>query len=182
MPLPHFRAGLGTVLTLALLCPAALAVSAPKPDPSDRERDRASMGSSRDPATRAPVRVTPARSHGPLGIDVSNWQKTVDWKGLRSQGKRFAYIKATEGTSYRSPRFSSQYNGSYAAATSGAPTTTPTRPGSRAGGRRTTSSTMVVAGPVTIRRCPGCSTSSTAGRRCATAAARPAWSAGSPRS
>jgi GH25 family lysozyme M1 (1,4-beta-N-acetylmuramidase) len=115
MPLPHFRAGLGTVLTLALLCPAALAVSAPKPDPSDRERDRASMGSSRDPATRAPVRVTPARSHGPLGIDVSNWQKTVDWKGLRSQGKRFAYIKATEGTSYRSPRFSSQYNGSYAA-------------------------------------------------------------------
>ncbi len=36
---------------------------------------------------------------GPQGIDVSNYQKTVDWKKVKSQGVKFAYIKATEGTS-----------------------------------------------------------------------------------
>ena len=29
------------------------------------------------------------------------------------QGKRFAYVKATEGTCYRNPYFAQQYNGSY---------------------------------------------------------------------
>jgi hypothetical protein len=39
------------------------------------------------------------RLRGPQGIDVSNWQKTIDWKKVKSQGVAFAYIKATEGTS-----------------------------------------------------------------------------------
>ncbi|EHR63788.1 lysozyme [Saccharomonospora cyanea] len=47
------------------------------------------------------------------GIDVSSWQGNVDWSYWWNQGKRFAYVKATEGTSYENPYFAQQYNGSY---------------------------------------------------------------------
>ncbi|TWE14217.1 GH25 family lysozyme M1 (1,4-beta-N-acetylmuramidase) [Prauserella muralis] len=47
------------------------------------------------------------------GIDVSGWQKNVDWNHWWGQGKRFAYVKATEGTGYENPYFAQQYNGSY---------------------------------------------------------------------
>ncbi|MPY77935.1 MAG: lysozyme [Actinophytocola sp.] len=47
------------------------------------------------------------------GIDVSGWQREVDWRHWWDKGKRFAYVKATEGTGYRNPYFTQQYNGSY---------------------------------------------------------------------
>ncbi|GGF37816.1 hypothetical protein GCM10011519_09210 [Marmoricola endophyticus] len=47
------------------------------------------------------------------GIDVASYQGNVNWSTYYSQGKRFAYVKATEGTSYTSPYFTQQYNGSY---------------------------------------------------------------------
>ena len=47
------------------------------------------------------------------GIDVSSHQGNVDWAGQYNAGKRFAYVKATEGTSYINPYFGQQYNGSY---------------------------------------------------------------------
>ncbi|WP_199429404.1 lysozyme [Qaidamihabitans albus] len=47
------------------------------------------------------------------GIDVSGWQKNVDWNHWWNQGKRFAYVKATESTTYKNPYFAQQYNGSY---------------------------------------------------------------------
>jgi len=30
------------------------------------------------------------------GIDVSHWQKTIDWKKVKKSGVRFAFFKATE--------------------------------------------------------------------------------------
>lgn len=47
------------------------------------------------------------------GIDVSGHQGNVDWNYWWNQGKRFAYVKATEGTGYKNPYFAQQYNGSY---------------------------------------------------------------------
>ena len=47
------------------------------------------------------------------GIDVSGWQGNVDWNYWWNQGKRFAYVKATEGTTYKNPYFAQQYVGSY---------------------------------------------------------------------
>ncbi|MEU6645913.1 lysozyme [Saccharomonospora sp. NPDC046836] len=47
------------------------------------------------------------------GIDVSGHQRNVDWGHWWRQGKRFAYVKATEGTGFKNPYFSQQYNGSY---------------------------------------------------------------------
>ncbi|MEU2206466.1 lysozyme [Streptomyces hygroscopicus] len=47
------------------------------------------------------------------GVDVSGHQGNVNWTTLWSSGVRFAYVKATEGTSYINPYFAQQYNGSY---------------------------------------------------------------------
>ena len=52
---------------------------------------------------------------GVLGIDVSSWQGNVNWAGQAAAGKRFAYVKATEGTTYKNPYFKSQYGGAYKA-------------------------------------------------------------------
>ncbi|GAA4265820.1 GH25 family lysozyme [Frondihabitans peucedani] len=105
-------------------------------DPSLAAQNKAgdhSMGSTipaSDPAAlKAPTTATPklrmqAQAKavatktwpaGVKGLDVSAYQPTVDWKSLYSQGARFAYIKATEGTTYSSSRFAGQYNGAYAA-------------------------------------------------------------------
>ena len=43
------------------------------------------------------------------GVDVSSHQGTVGWSGLRSTASAFAYVKATEGVTYRNPYFHSQY-------------------------------------------------------------------------
>ncbi|MET7905300.1 lysozyme [Streptomyces sp. NPDC005336] len=47
------------------------------------------------------------------GVDVSSHQGNVAWSTLWNSGVRFAYVKATEGTSYINPYFAQQYNGSY---------------------------------------------------------------------
>nr|P00721.1 RecName: Full=N,O-diacetylmuramidase; AltName: Full=Lysozyme CH [Chalara sp.] len=45
------------------------------------------------------------------GFDISSYQPSVNFAGAYSAGARFVIIKATEGTSYTNPSFSSQYNG-----------------------------------------------------------------------
>ncbi|WP_343063858.1 lysozyme [Haloechinothrix aidingensis] len=45
------------------------------------------------------------------GIDVSGWQGRVDWQHWWDKGKRFAYIKATEGTDFTNSDFAHQYAG-----------------------------------------------------------------------
>ncbi len=61
---------------------------------------------------------TPSDSPEPLvpaatvaGIDVSAHQVRVDWARHRREGVRFVWIKATEGTTWRSPRFAAQRTG-----------------------------------------------------------------------
>ncbi|MEO6776348.1 MAG: lysozyme [Kofleriaceae bacterium] len=60
------------------------------------------------PTVEAYVTQTP-------GLDVSGYQGNVNWSSTRSHGARFAYIKATQGTTYRNSYFSQQYSGSYGA-------------------------------------------------------------------
>lgn len=47
------------------------------------------------------------------GLDVSRHQGKVDWNHWWRRGKRFVWVKATEGTGYRNQFFTQQYNGSY---------------------------------------------------------------------
>jgi GH25 family lysozyme M1 (1,4-beta-N-acetylmuramidase) len=48
---------------------------------------------------------------GVLGIDISSYQRTLKWSTWTKKDRDFAYIKATEGTSYKNPYFTSQYSG-----------------------------------------------------------------------
>ncbi|MGW2231029.1 lysozyme [Streptomyces formicae] len=47
------------------------------------------------------------------GVDVSSHQGNVAWQTLWNSGVKWAYVKATESTSYKNPYFAQQYNGSY---------------------------------------------------------------------
>src|SRR3954469_22984504 len=58
--------------------------------------------------------AAPARAAGVVyGMDVSGYQGNVAWSTAYANGARFAYVKATEGTTYTNPYFAQQYNGSY---------------------------------------------------------------------
>lgn len=52
---------------------------------------------------------------GVVGIDVASYQGVVDWMSFARVKRSFAYVKATEGTSYRNPYFTSQFTGAKAA-------------------------------------------------------------------
>ncbi|KAJ4352154.1 uncharacterized protein N0V89_007501 [Didymosphaeria variabile] len=49
------------------------------------------------------------------GFDISHYQTTVDFEAAYAGGLRFVYIKATEGTTYQDPKFSSHYSGATSA-------------------------------------------------------------------
>jgi len=49
------------------------------------------------------------------GIDVSNWQGTINWTKVAKAGYKFAIAKATESTNYDDPTYLANRNGSKAA-------------------------------------------------------------------
>ncbi|WP_425860702.1 GH25 family lysozyme [Arthrobacter sp. TWP1-1] len=66
------------------------------------------LSASSEPA----VGEQPAGTEGkPLGLDVSGWQKNVDWTTVKNSGARFAYIKTSEGPWTLNDYFAQQYNG-----------------------------------------------------------------------
>src|SRR5690348_9287187 len=46
-----------------------------------------------------------------LGIDVSGYQPSINWASVKSSGRSFAFIKATEGTTFTSSTLTSQMSG-----------------------------------------------------------------------
>lgn len=57
--------------------------------------------------------VGPAAAATVAGVDVSRYQGTINWTSVRNAGIEFAFIKATEGTSYKDPNFNSNYTNAY---------------------------------------------------------------------
>ncbi len=57
--------------------------------------------------------VVPAEATTTAGVDVSHYQGTINWTSVKSSGIQFAYIKDTEGTSYKDPNFNTNYTNSY---------------------------------------------------------------------
>lgn len=97
---------------------AATASAATATEPPDHQMGasiRAHEGSGAAPAARAMTADPKLAAKQTSGLDVSHWQGSVDWKSVASKGAKFAYIKATEGSSYRDPKFGANYNGSYKA-------------------------------------------------------------------
>lgn len=113
--------------------PAAPGSASPGSSPTELKRGQARMGQAGLKAAEGPtgqgtkvptqqgltteagepsVPEQPAGTAGqPLGLDVSSWQGTVNWSDVKNKGARFAYVKATEGVSYRSGTYSAQYSG-----------------------------------------------------------------------
>lgn len=59
------------------------------------------------PATAAPQYID--------GIDVSHWQGNIDWASVRQDNIQFAFIKATEGTTFVDNRYATNRAGAEAA-------------------------------------------------------------------
>lgn len=49
------------------------------------------------------------------GVDVSHLRGSIDWSLVAKEGVAFAFIKATEGTSFIDPQFHANWNGAHAA-------------------------------------------------------------------
>jgi len=94
--------------------PASAAPATPGPLSSPDSHSMGSTIAAHEGLSRTAAATTSTGSTtGVQGMDVSRWQGNVDWTRARANGARFAYVKATEGTSYTSPYFKQQYNGSY---------------------------------------------------------------------
>lgn len=52
---------------------------------------------------------------GIKGIDVSHWQGNINWKKVAGDAIKFAFIKATEGTTLKDEKFETNVSGSNAA-------------------------------------------------------------------
>jgi len=130
-PRRALRALGGTLIALAALV-AAVPGAAAAPDPLGRSLDRATgttdraispshperdwMGSSvvaREGRSASTSATPSSRVTQTPGFDVSNWQGTINWPAAFAKGARFAYIKATEGTTYKDPYFNTNYTNSY---------------------------------------------------------------------
>ncbi len=79
----------------------------------------ASMGNVGVPGSTRGVRGPQAlgaaatwKAPGTQGLDVSNWNQGINWSSVAGQGAQFAYVKSTEGLTYKSPSWASQYTGS----------------------------------------------------------------------
>lgn len=120
---PVVAAALATVIALTMPAIARADVDIPalagRPGAAKPMRDgQAWMGWSvgAQTATSAALPGSPstlAATTQIAGVDVSSWDGNVDWASRWSSGRRFAYVKATEGTTYVNPYFAQQYNGSY---------------------------------------------------------------------
>jgi lysozyme len=54
---------------------------------------------------------TPGEPGPEYGIDVSNHNGDINWNKVAANGKRFAYVLATDGEGFTNPLFKSQFNG-----------------------------------------------------------------------
>nr|WP_285561983.1 lysozyme [Streptomyces hygroscopicus] len=105
--------GVLTGLLLTLSVPAAV----PRGGAVTPERGSAYMGMGvlahdGSAAGTATDSLSDSRTGQTEGVDVSSYQRDVAWSTLYDSGVRWAYAKATEGTSYENAYFTQQYTGS----------------------------------------------------------------------
>jgi len=100
-------------LLLALPGTAGAAAAQRAPEPSHPGQDWAGSQIARHEGTAAGDAPPAAPLASVEGVDVSSHNGNVAWSTLWNSGVRFAYVKATESTSYTNPYFAQQYNGSY---------------------------------------------------------------------
>lgn len=100
IPTPFRRPLVAAALTLVV----AIAPSVPAGgEPAPGDGHAGSSGEARTAAATARVRL----DVGPTtpGIDVSHWQGEIDWRKVARAGKRFVFLKATDGHDFLDPTF-----------------------------------------------------------------------------
>jgi GH25 family lysozyme M1 (1,4-beta-N-acetylmuramidase) len=63
----------------------------------------------------ATARATSGSDFSIQGVDVSHYQGSINWTSVKNSGKTFAFMKATEGTTYTDPTFATNWAGAKAA-------------------------------------------------------------------
>ncbi|MFI9050233.1 lysozyme [Streptomyces sp. NPDC053427] len=117
-PLATVAGTLMAVLSLLLGTSATAGAAAPEraAEPTHPGQDWAGSQIAEHEGTAAGIAPSPSSSAASVeGVDVSSHNGNVAWSTLWNSGSRFAYVKATESTSYTNPYFAQQYNGSYTA-------------------------------------------------------------------
>lgn len=105
-----------TAITAALPKPAPTPIPAPAATPAPTPAPTPTPAAPPTPTpTSAPTPTptpspTPSPTPNPFagmteGIDISHWQGAIDWPTVAASGKRFAYMKASEGTTYVDPTY-----------------------------------------------------------------------------
>jgi len=89
-----------TAASIATPTPTPAIVAEPVPTPTP----------SASPTPTPPPTPTPAPGPAPMsrtteGVVVSHWQGTIDWTRVAGAGKRFVYMKASEGTTFVDPNY-----------------------------------------------------------------------------
>ncbi|MDT0380393.1 lysozyme [Streptomyces sp. DSM 42041] len=114
------RTALAGAAALALMLGTAGAATAAPESTGDHaiEEGHAYMGVGQEihgapEATPPPGLGIKGSGGGVQGIDVSHHQGGINWGAVRNSGIQFAWIKATEGTSFEDPRFNTNYTGAY---------------------------------------------------------------------
>jgi GH25 family lysozyme M1 (1,4-beta-N-acetylmuramidase) len=110
------RPGVALLGTAAVVALAGTAITPAGAAPSARHATAkpAAVRVAVSKPAKAPAKPAPERgvaSHHTTGVDVSDWQGTaINWTQV-AKSAQFAYVKATEGTSFVSRTFASQYTG-----------------------------------------------------------------------
>jgi GH25 family lysozyme M1 (1,4-beta-N-acetylmuramidase) len=108
---------IGTAAAVLALTGSGLAAgpsAGATPDPiTHPDQDHMGSGVAAHFGSRPASSGVSAAVAGLPGLDVSSHQGNVNWTTVKNNGAKFAYVKATEGTSYTNPYFSQQYVGSY---------------------------------------------------------------------
>jgi GH25 family lysozyme M1 (1,4-beta-N-acetylmuramidase) len=100
---------------LVLVLAASLGAAIPANGWSATEPDHAAGSQIALHEGTVTFREGPPVADQPVGLDVSGHQKDVDWPAVARAGATFAYVKATESTTYTNPYFAKQYKGAYQA-------------------------------------------------------------------
>jgi GH25 family lysozyme M1 (1,4-beta-N-acetylmuramidase) len=94
---------------------ATAAASGPRASaPSEAGTPPGSAGASGEAALLAGAPEPLAATTRVGGLDVSHWQEPIDWVKVGGTERRFVFMKATEGTEYVDPTFTTNRAGAHA--------------------------------------------------------------------
>lgn len=112
-------AALALVLLLVIGGCTALVANLVGGDDRPRRADDAAMTVGATPADAPALTQLPEgaqlTAEEAMGIDVSSYQRDIDWEQVAGDGYVFAYIKATEGTGFVDTHFRQNWDGARAA-------------------------------------------------------------------